>query len=63
MEYRSHGISDARFTPESEFSCGLRRICRADYLASLARHHEGKLDSFDKGLVALHSDVGVAVEA
>lgn len=40
---------------------GHRQVTDA-YLASLARHHEGKLASFDKGLVALHSDVGVAVE-
>lgn len=33
------------------------------YLASLARHHSGRLVTFDKGLVALHADVGVAVEA
>jgi len=33
------------------------------YLAALARHHAGKLDSFDRGLVALHPDVGVAVVA
>ena len=40
---------------------GHRQVTDA-YLASLARHHGGKLVSFDKGLVALHSDVGVAVE-
>lgn len=39
---------------------GHRQVTDA-YLASLARHHRGKLVSFDKGLVALHSDVGVAV--
>lgn len=32
------------------------------YLAALARHHKGRLVSFDRGLVALHADVGVAVE-
>jgi uncharacterized protein len=40
---------------------GHRQVTDA-YLAGLARHHEGKLVSFDKGLVALHPDVGVAVE-
>jgi uncharacterized protein len=39
---------------------GHRQVTDA-YLAGLARHHEGKLVSFDKGLVALHPDVGVAV--
>lgn len=33
------------------------------YLAALARHHEGKLASFDAGLVALHPDVGIALQA
>lgn len=41
---------------------GHRQVTDA-YLASLARHHGGKLASFDKGLVALHADVGVAVPA
>ncbi len=41
---------------------GHRQVTDA-YLASLARHHGGKLASFDKGLIALHADVGVAVEA
>ena len=40
---------------------GHRQVTDA-YLAGLARHHGGKLVSFDKGLVALHPDVGVAVE-
>lgn len=40
---------------------GHRQVTDA-YLASLARHYRGKLVSFDKGLVALHADVGVAVE-
>lgn len=39
---------------------GHRQVTDA-YLASLARHHRGKLASFDRGLVALHADVGVAV--
>lgn len=39
---------------------GHRQVTDA-YLAGLARHHRGKLVSFDKGLVALHPDVGVAV--
>ena len=41
---------------------GHRQVTDA-YLAGLARHHGGKLVSFDKGLIALHPDVGVAVEA
>ncbi len=40
---------------------GHRQVTDA-YLAALARHHKGKLVSFDKGLVALHADVGLAVE-
>ncbi len=40
---------------------GHRQVTDA-YLASLARHHGGKLVTLDKGLVALHADVGVAVE-
>lgn len=40
---------------------GHRQVTDA-YLAALARHHGGKLASFDKGLVALHPDVGVALE-
>ena len=40
---------------------GHRQVTDA-YLAGLARHHRGKLVSFDRGLVALHPDVGVAVE-
>ena len=39
---------------------GHRQVTDA-YLASLARYHRGKLASFDRGLVALHADVGVAV--
>lgn len=41
---------------------GHRQVTDA-YLAALARHHRGKLASFDAGLVALHPDVGVALEA
>lgn len=41
---------------------GHRQVTDA-YLASLARHHGGKLVSFDRGLVALHADVGVTVPA
>jgi hypothetical protein len=41
---------------------GHRQVTDA-YLASLARRHAGKLASFDKGLVALHPDVAVAVPA
>jgi hypothetical protein len=40
---------------------GHRQVTDA-YLAALARHHGGKLASFDKGLVALHPDVGVGLE-
>jgi uncharacterized protein len=40
---------------------GHRQVTDA-YLASLARHHNGKLASFDRGLVALHADVAVALE-
>ena len=40
---------------------GHRQVTDA-YLAALARHHRGKLASFDKGLVALHPDVGIAVD-
>ena len=39
---------------------GHRQVTDA-YLASLARHHQGRLATFDKGLVALHPDVGVTV--
>lgn len=39
---------------------GHRQVTDA-YLAALARHHGGKLASFDKGLVALHPDVGVGL--
>jgi uncharacterized protein len=40
---------------------GHRQVTDA-YLAALARHHAGKLASFDRGLVALHSDVAVAID-
>lgn len=39
---------------------GHRQVTDA-YLAALARHHHGKLATFDKGLAALHSDVAVAL--
>ncbi len=39
---------------------GHRQVTDA-YLAALARHHGGKLASLDRGLVALHADVGAAV--
>lgn len=32
------------------------------YLAARARLHAGRLAIFDKGLVALHPDIGVALE-
>lgn len=41
---------------------GHRQVTDA-YLASLARAHRGKLASFDRGLVLLHPDVGVALES
>ncbi len=41
---------------------GHRQVTDA-YLAALARHHGGKLASFDRGLVAMHPDVGVALDA
>lgn len=40
---------------------GHRQVTDA-YLAALARHHGGRLASFDRGLVALHPDVAVAVD-
>ncbi len=53
-----------RFWPDDLAYCdiawqgvqGHRQITDA-YLAALARHHKGKLASFDRGLAALHSDV------
>ncbi len=40
---------------------GHRQVTDA-YLAALARQRRAQLATFDKGLVALHPDVGVAVE-
>jgi uncharacterized protein len=40
---------------------GHRQVTDA-YLAALARHHGGKLLSFDRGLVALHADVSVGLD-
>ncbi len=40
---------------------GHRQVTDAS-LAALARHHGGRLASFDRGLAALHQDVAVAVE-
>lgn len=40
---------------------GHRQVTDA-YLAALARHHGGKLVSFDRGLVALHADVSVGLD-
>lgn len=40
---------------------GHRQVTDA-YLAALARHHRGKLVSFDKGLMALHGDVALALD-
>lgn len=39
---------------------GHRQVTDA-YLAGLARHHEGQLATFDKGLAALHPDVAFVV--
>lgn len=39
---------------------GHRQVTDA-YLASLARHHGGRLATFDKGLAALHADVAELV--
>lgn len=39
---------------------GHRQVTDA-YLAALARHHRGKLASFDRGLALLHADVAVAL--
>jgi toxin-antitoxin system PIN domain toxin len=39
---------------------GHRQVTDA-YLASLARHHGGRLVTFDSGLVALHADVAVGL--
>jgi uncharacterized protein len=53
LDYRQvrwHGVQGHRQVPDA-------------YLAALARHNGGKLASFDKGLAALHPDVGVALEA
>lgn len=41
---------------------GHRQVTDA-YLAALARHHGGRLATFDKGLVVLHPDVAVALDA
>ncbi len=41
---------------------GHRQVTDA-YLAALARHHGGKLVSFDAGLVALHADVALGLHA
>ena len=40
---------------------GHRQVTDA-YLAGLARHHGGKLATFDRGLGALHADVAVALD-
>lgn len=39
---------------------GHRQITDA-YLAALARHHQGRLATFDQGLAALHPDVAIRV--
>ena len=39
---------------------GHRQVTDA-YLAALARHHAGRLATFDQGLAALHADVAVRV--
>lgn len=40
---------------------GHRQVTDA-YLAALARHHAGRLATFDRGLAALHVDVAVLLE-
>lgn len=39
---------------------GHRQVTDA-YLAALARHHQGRLATFDDGLAALHADVALTV--
>lgn len=39
---------------------GHRQVTDA-YLAALARHHGGRLATFDRGLAALHADVSIAL--
>ncbi len=39
---------------------GHRQVTDA-YLAALARHHQGRLVTFDGGLAALHPDVSIAL--
>jgi toxin-antitoxin system PIN domain toxin len=59
-----------RFWPDSlEYTAlpwagvvGHRQVTDA-YLAALARHHRGKLATFDRGLAALHADVTVLIAA
>lgn len=41
---------------------GHRQVTDA-YLAALARHHGGRLLTFDAGLIALHADVAVGLTA
>ena len=41
---------------------GHRQVTDA-YLAALARHHGGKLATFDQSLAALHADVAVLIAA
>lgn len=31
------------------------------YLAALARHHRGRLATFDRGIAALYSDIAVLI--
>ncbi len=40
---------------------GHRQVTDA-YLAALARHHAGRLATFDQGLAALHPDVAELIE-
>lgn len=39
---------------------GHRQVTDA-YLAALARRHQGRLATFDRGLAALHADVAIAI--
>lgn len=40
---------------------GHRQVTDA-YLAALARHHRAALATFDRGLAALHPDIGIALQ-
>ena len=60
-----------RYLPQRFAACGPKTAeagqaqCQVTdaYLAALARHHGGKLVTFDSGLAALHADVAVGLRA